>query len=369
MADFNSKYSGEQVESLLDYIANGGEVPEGGGAVGSDVYVTTFTVEALRYLNDNPDTTISVPVDIINAITEKRVILVPDTTAGLGYVVATYAYGVTVDGTDAMLALTLHTRNGDVISIESDNSIEDDNTIILYANDVSIEVANMPAYIADDITMGALEDVLYAGQQLQCDTQSLANAIRTGKRVFIKSNSDNSIYGLLPLNGVVDGEDITFSVMSQNAEIFLCWVNENSMSIDPTNIRLVRETASAPFSWQGIEYLVEYADGDFSIGRDFLDAISNDCIIRIENEEGGFIVASQCSGYRDGSEAGFSMRFAAPDNKVYNISVDGSLDEDDRLIFTHEHITVETMATVGTVNQAIADAITEAITNTINASY
>lgn len=358
MEDFNSKYSGQQVEQLLDRIANGGEVPEGGGTVGSDVYVTTFTVEELRYLNDNPDTTISVPVDIINAITEKRVILVPDTTAGLGYVVATYAHGVTTDGIDAMLALTLHTRNGDVISIEADTSIEDDNTIILYANDVSIEVANMSAYIASDITMEMLEEVLYGGEQHRCDTQSLANAIRAGKRVFIKSNSDNSIYGLLPLNGVVEGEEITFSVMSQHAEIFLCWINENSMSIDSTNIRLIREKDSAPFTWQRIEYLVEHTDAYIVIDRGFLDAISNGCIIIIDNEEGGFIVASQCSGYRNGSEASFSMRFTAPDNKVYNISVDGSLDEFDQLRFTHEHITVETMATVGTVNQAIADAIT-----------
>lgn len=248
MADFNSKYSGEQVEELLDRIANGGEVPEG-GVVGSDVYVT-------------------------------------------------------------------------------------------------------------DITMEMLEDALYTGSQYQCDTQSLANAIRAGKRVFIKTSSDNSIYGLLPLNGEVNGDYITFSVMSQNAEIYLCWINENSMSIDSTNIQLIRETYSAPFSWQNIEYLVEHADGYYDIGRVFLDAISNDCIIRIGDDEGGFIVASQCSGYRDGLEAGFSMRFTAPDNKVYNIFVNGSLDEQDSLRLTHEHITVETMATVDTVNQAIADAIT-----------
>lgn len=210
----------------------------------------------------------------------------------------------------------------------------------------------------NDITIEMLEDALYTGSQYQCDTQSLANAIRAGKRVFIKTSSDNSIYGLLPLNGEVNGDYITFSVMSQNAEIFLCWINENSMSIDSTNIQPIRETFSAPFFWQNIEYLVEHADGYYDIGRDFLDAISNGCIIRIGNDEGGFIVASQCSGYQDGLEAGFSMRFTAPDNKVYNISVDGSLDEQASLRLTHEHITVETMATVDTVNQAIADAIT-----------
>lgn len=48
MADFNSKYSGEQVEALLDYIANGGEIPGGGGIVGDiPIYVTEFTVEEL----------------------------------------------------------------------------------------------------------------------------------------------------------------------------------------------------------------------------------------------------------------------------------------------------------------------------------
>lgn len=48
MADFNSKYSGEQVEALLDYIANGGEIPEGGGGVVEmPIYVTEFTIEEL----------------------------------------------------------------------------------------------------------------------------------------------------------------------------------------------------------------------------------------------------------------------------------------------------------------------------------
>lgn len=47
MADFNSKYSGEQVEALLDQVASGNAGGGGGGGI-TEVYIADFTMESLR---------------------------------------------------------------------------------------------------------------------------------------------------------------------------------------------------------------------------------------------------------------------------------------------------------------------------------
>lgn len=52
MEDFQSKYTGEQVEQLLDRVANGetGGGEGGGGAAADNVYITDFTVTDLELL-------------------------------------------------------------------------------------------------------------------------------------------------------------------------------------------------------------------------------------------------------------------------------------------------------------------------------
>lgn len=47
MADFDSKYSGEQVEALLDQVASGNAGGGGGGGI-TEVYIADFTMESLR---------------------------------------------------------------------------------------------------------------------------------------------------------------------------------------------------------------------------------------------------------------------------------------------------------------------------------
>lgn len=66
MADYNSKYSGEQVEALLDQVASGI----------TEVYIADFTIESLRagiYNGTNVDCDLQGLVDAMNA---NRVILV-----------------------------------------------------------------------------------------------------------------------------------------------------------------------------------------------------------------------------------------------------------------------------------------------------
>jgi hypothetical protein len=72
MEDFQSKYSGEQVEAILDAVANG---EAGGGAV-DNVYITDFNLQDLHDVYEGEVRQIRYE-DLGNAILEKKRILVP----------------------------------------------------------------------------------------------------------------------------------------------------------------------------------------------------------------------------------------------------------------------------------------------------
>lgn len=67
MADYNSKYSGEQVEALLDQVASG---------VGTDVYIADFTMESLRAGMNNGSQIDCDMQALVAAMNANKVILV-----------------------------------------------------------------------------------------------------------------------------------------------------------------------------------------------------------------------------------------------------------------------------------------------------
>lgn len=75
MADFNSKYSGEEIEALLDQVASGG----GEG----DVYVTEFTFEQIT----SNGTAVNVSPELVSAIYNKKIIVIPS-SRGHNYIAA-----------------------------------------------------------------------------------------------------------------------------------------------------------------------------------------------------------------------------------------------------------------------------------------
>lgn len=77
MEDFNSKYSGEQVEAILDAVANG-EAGGGGGGGDDNVYITDFKVVDFELLKGGKIEELQIDsVALSEAIIAKKTILVP----------------------------------------------------------------------------------------------------------------------------------------------------------------------------------------------------------------------------------------------------------------------------------------------------
>lgn len=74
MADYNSKYSGEQVEALLDQVASG-NTGGGGGSI-NEVYIADFTRESLKNgMNNGTNVECDMPA-LIAAMNANKIILV-----------------------------------------------------------------------------------------------------------------------------------------------------------------------------------------------------------------------------------------------------------------------------------------------------
>lgn len=85
MKDFNSKYTGEQVEALLDIVSQGG----GGDnpIQSSDIYYTEFTADDvfLTYQGEEGSEPIDITQPLLDAINSNKIIVVPSGSTHSGY--------------------------------------------------------------------------------------------------------------------------------------------------------------------------------------------------------------------------------------------------------------------------------------------
>ena len=139
MEDFNSKYTGQQVEDLLDQVASGG-----GEVVTKDnIYVATFSTEDLEALMDDTASVLSIPIDFIRAVADKKTILIPTGGAyGNGYAVVTEASGYIAAAYD-MAGVTFSVLVGrNIISVDQDNDIVDGALLITHENISIVAIAD-----------------------------------------------------------------------------------------------------------------------------------------------------------------------------------------------------------------------------------
>lgn len=126
MADFNSKYSGEQVEQLLDMVAGGnagggGDIP----VISQDIYIAPFTVDDVVSLYNGDIATLSIPIAMIEAaIAKKRVLIPSEYDFGNGFAELIYAEGYVSD-TDAGLSAKFFMLR-DMYGIYVENTIDGD---------------------------------------------------------------------------------------------------------------------------------------------------------------------------------------------------------------------------------------------------
>lgn len=116
MEDFNSKYTGEQVEALLDIVSQGGG---GDNPIQSnDIYYTEFTADdvCLGYQGEGGNQ-IVVTQDLLNAINDNKVIIVPAGSTHSGYNMlygktdSEYSYRLAFIGADETIIYNMDARD------------------------------------------------------------------------------------------------------------------------------------------------------------------------------------------------------------------------------------------------------------------
>ena len=240
MEDFNSKYSGEQVEALLDMVAGGnagggGDIP----VISQDIYTAPFTVDDVVSLYNGDIATLSIPIAMIEAVIAKKRVLIPsDYYFGNGYAEFISADGYVNDTDAGLLAYFLVLR--DLYIIYVDNSIDGD-AITCYRKQVdraSIEeieqaIEDLPA-IRDNAAKGATALQYYVttfdwfdllrGEGLfqeQVDKVNLLAAIRANKFILMPQDTSNPESGFIALACYIDDFlyiDVTYANQAVHIE-------------------------------------------------------------------------------------------------------------------------------------------------------
>lgn len=129
MEDFNSKYSGEQVEQLLDQVASGNAGGGGAPIVSQDTYIAPFTVEDVGSLYNGDIATLSIPIALIEAVIAKKRVLIPSNfDFGNGFAELTYAEGYVGEADAGLIAFFFMLR--EMYSIYIDDAISDGAIIV-----------------------------------------------------------------------------------------------------------------------------------------------------------------------------------------------------------------------------------------------
>lgn len=185
---------GRTVEDAIKQIGTGGG---GGGEVviNDNIYVATFSTQDLEALMDDTASVLSIPIDFIRAVVDKKVILIPTGGEyGNGYAVVTDASGYAgYDYSTAGVAFSVLVGRT-TISVDQDNDIVDD-ALLINHDDISIEaISDRENYITIDIDLEDsqfTEDYFGSGDtgsvmfQIQNSWEQISQAVKSGKRIAI----------------------------------------------------------------------------------------------------------------------------------------------------------------------------------------
>lgn len=129
MEDFNSKYTGQQVEDLLDQVASGNVGGSDAPIVSQDTYIAPFTVEDVALLHNGGIATLSIPIALIEAVIAKKRVLIPSNyDFGNGFAELTYAEGYVGEADAGLIAFFFMLR--EMYSIYIDDAISDGAIIV-----------------------------------------------------------------------------------------------------------------------------------------------------------------------------------------------------------------------------------------------
>lgn len=228
MEDFNSKYSGEQVEEFLDQIAN--------GEIGGGITVETdpiFSASPAAGITEKQIVAWDDLAEMVNLLDKDVATLtgdvqeVQESLTDLDTIRSGAAKGATAvqpgDIEDvARLDEEYVVANGivskqDVYYHLPDITTDDTAHTLATKDDVSLAVET---YIAD-FTIESLRDGIYNGVNVDCNVQGLVDAMNANKVILVREGADSSYQGVYVLNGYAE-DFLYFSIVDTAGNILWC---------------------------------------------------------------------------------------------------------------------------------------------------
>lgn len=249
MEDFNSKYTGEQVEALLDIVSQGG----GGDnpIQSSDIYYTDFTADDVYLGHQGDDSNpIIVTQDLLNAINDNKVIIVPAGNTRSWYNMlygktdSEYSYRLAFIGASETIIYNMDARdltNGYVVNLADESFLTeiayapvnvgvDANSVVrrddtgsinvIFLRDSAGKLCGLPTGNASEETYGdyTLQDKLISGKNIK--TVNGQTLLGSGDITISGGNTDPQYYVMTSYSF----EDI----LNLNADGYTGWYSQNS---------------------------------------------------------------------------------------------------------------------------------------------
>lgn len=230
MADYNSKYSGEQVEALLDQVASGNAGGGGAPIVSQDTYITPFTVEDVGSLHNGDIATLSIPTALIEAVIAKKRVLIPsEYDFGNGFAELTYAEGY-IGGGDAGLSVYFFMLS-QLYHIYIDEAINGDALIANKEHVGMIQVADTNPIVGISSIEQTTTSNADGGSNIV--TATLTDGTTS---IFIVKNGSKGSTGTNGTNGKdgADGDDGATFTPSVDSAGNLSWTNNKGLTNPPT---------------------------------------------------------------------------------------------------------------------------------------
>lgn len=229
---YNSKYTGKQVEDLLDQVASGNAGGGGGGGIAVETD-PVFSASPAAGITEEQIVAWDDLAEMVNLLDKDVATLtgdvqeVQESLTDLDTIRSGAAKGATAvqpeDIEDvARLDEEYVVANGIVSKEDVYYHLPNTNTsdaahTLATKDDVSSAIET---YVAD-FTIQSLRDGIYDGTDVECDIRALVDAMNANKVILVREDKDSSYKGVYVLNGYAE-DLLYFSIVDISGNIFWC---------------------------------------------------------------------------------------------------------------------------------------------------
>lgn len=254
---YNSKYTGAEVENLLDKVATGGD--------GVQCYIAQTTLYDLLY----DEGLIALPQNdmqgILDALTQGKLVLFPD-ALGIGTDMLNKGYGVMLAGAaEDLLYFTVADTSGVVFAIEANldgTSVSRNEIVLTIYNTKTINGESLvgegdikSVYVMEDVTFTDLAEGFYVGQG---EFDRIKEAILNGEQIAVSDDrSTRGGYLYATQTNVLEQEDHINLTFVADDSVYQLALYENDGLIDYYRVHTIGSSSGS-----SAMPLVDHGTGD-----------------------------------------------------------------------------------------------------------